>query len=164
MTGLVWTAFASKARRASPIEKPPRSPGMLRAPPLRSARELPQPNDHLCGPTRSAPDCAASLERSVWDRQALGQLPFASPRRDRAQLVWSCRPIHDLRAPAREIIEAALCPIVAAARALQSQRVRGPPLGPSPRGSGPQVPPTAPGGTTVPSASITAYPHWGGSM
>ena len=73
-------------------------------------------------------------------------------------------PIHGLRVPAREIIEAALRPIVEAARALQSRRVIGPSPGSSPRGSGPQVPPTALGGTTVPSPRITAYPHWGGSM
>ena len=73
-------------------------------------------------------------------------------------------PIRGLRVPAREIIEAALRPIVEAARVLQSRRVIGPSPGSSPRGSGPQVPPTAPGGTTVPSARITAYPHWGGSM
>lgn len=47
-----------------------------------------------------------------------------------ARCNWSGRvvPIHGLRAPAHEIIEAALRPLVEAARALQSQRVSAAPL------------------------------------
>jgi hypothetical protein len=122
MTGLVWAAFASRARRASPIDGPgQQGRGSSWGPKVRTY--LLVPNRTIISAVRLYRHPTARLHHTG----ALETVRLSTGYRE---------------------TEAGPTGLGMSSR----------------RGSRPQVSPTAPAETTVPSARITAYLHWGGSM